>query len=961
MSDFYNARLRAALLGSVAVVAMAAPAMAQGEKTFNIPAQDAVSAVPSFVQQSDLQVLATAADLKGVRTNAVQGTMAPDAALDALIRGTGLSVKSRDGASVVLVRAATADAAATPAAAETASDAQDVVVVGVRKSLREALDVKRRQVGVMEAVSAKDIGVLPDVTIAETLNRLPGVNAARDRGNDSQASIRGLGARMVLGTVNGREVASSEPDRNIRWEIYPSEVISGASVYKSSEARLLSGGISGTVDLQTIRPLDYRGPSLMLRAGPVYYDGGSRFPGYDGMGYRGSLSWVKKLTPDLAIVLGLTSQKQKNGYESVQGWGYNFGADNGPVLASQPTTKYNTPWGAQSEAKKLTETRTGASLGLQYKPSDSFELAYDLLWSDVKIDENQDQAWYGGNKWGNWDGGNYADYVAGAAIGGQPVIQNGDVVAATLPYGQDQSVVAKYTEDKTLLVTGLNAKWKAGDWTITADAAYSKAERSNLWRAAEFIYYPTSESFDLRGKPVIKVSQDPTSQTQSPMGGQWATGRVADTLSSGQLDFKRNLGESGWTSVLFGVRYADRTKDLADDSASVTPLGTVTSVPQSMLKSYTFKNFDVPTILTGDFSALANYLYGSDLYHDAKSLPTENRVSEKVAEAYLEGTYSTTFAGVPVDGNAGLRVVNAKTEAAGTSSSGGGWFQDLSGNWAYYPLVVTSASGGSNYTKILPSITARFDYGDGRYLKVSAAKVLSRPPLNDLVATMTLSPVAPFTGGGGNPYLKPFEATQIDVSYEWYFGKDSLAAASGYYKKVDNYVGYSQRTQVINGNSYTLTSPVNATKEGFIRGVEFTYQTPLGFLPGFGIYSNLSLVDSDIKEMVYNLPMVGVARTTGTLDLWYSGHGIDARLGTKYHSTYTAIYGWDDSALIRVKPETTLDFSASYTVNSHVQLRLQANNLLDTPLKTYQNNVEDRLGRYDYYGRRVLADVTFKY
>ncbi len=961
MSDFFNAGLRAALLGSVAVVAIAAPAMAQGEKTFNIPAQDAVSSVPSFVQQSDLQVLATAADLKGVRTNAVQGTMAPESALDALIRGTGLSIKSRDGSSVVLVRAATAEAAATPAAAEAPADSQEVVVTGVRKSLREALDVKRHQAGVMEAVSAKDIGVLPDVTIAETLNRLPGLNASRDRGNDSQASIRGLGARMVLGTVNGREVASSEPDRNIRWEIYPSEVISGAAVYKSSEAKLISGGISGTVDLQTIRPLDYRGPSLVLRAGPVYYDGGSRFPGYDGMGYRGALSYVTKLTPNLGLVIGLTSQQQKNGFESVQGWGYNFGADNGPVLASQPTTKYNTPWGAQSEAKKLTETRNGVSLGLQYKPADNFELAYDLLYSDVKIDENQDQAWYGGNKWGNWDGGNYADYVAGAAIGGQPVIQNGDVVAATLPYGQDQSIVAKYTEDKTLLVTGLNAKWKTGAWTITADAAYSKAERNNLWRAAEFIYWPTWESFDFRGKPVIKVSQDPTTQTQSANGGQWSDGRVADTLSSGQLDFKRTFGDEGFTSVMFGVRYADRTKELADASGSASVLSGVTSVPSAMLTAYTFKNFDVPTILTGNFDALASYLYGSNLYQDAKSLPANNTVKEKVAEAYLEGTYATTFSGVPVDGNIGFRLVNAQTRSDGTSSMGGGWFQDLSGNWAYYPLVVSHASGGRNYTTILPSATARFDYGDGRYLKLSAAKVISRPPLNDLTATLTLSPVAPYSGGGGNPYLKPFEATQFDASYEWYFNKDSLVAASGYYKLVDNYVGYAQRTQVINGNSYTLTSPVNATKGGYIRGAEFTFQTPFSFLPGFGIYSNLSLVDSDLKEMVYNLPMVGLAKTTGTLDLWYSGHGIDARLGTKYHSTYTAIYGWDDSALIRVKPETTLDLSIGYTVNSHIQLRLQANNLLDTPLKTYQNNVEDRLGRYDYYGHRILADITFKY
>ena len=157
MKDMYSAGLRAALMGSVAVVAvMAAPAMAQ-EKAFNIPAQDAVSAVPSFVQQSDLQVLAAASELRGIRTNAVQGSMTADVALDALISGTGLTVKSRAGNSVVLARAQTAENAATPAAAEAPAQSDDVVVVGMRKSMRDALDVKRREAGVMEAIAAKDI------------------------------------------------------------------------------------------------------------------------------------------------------------------------------------------------------------------------------------------------------------------------------------------------------------------------------------------------------------------------------------------------------------------------------------------------------------------------------------------------------------------------------------------------------------------------------------------------------------------------------------------------------------------------------------------------------------------------------------------------------------------------------------------------------------------------------------
>ena len=110
---------------------------------------------------------------------------------------------------------------------EEPSSVDEVVITGVRGSLKDALAVKRDADKVVEAISADDIGQMPNVTIAESIARLPGVNATRDRGNDSQAVVRGLGPRLVLGTINGREVATSEPDRNVRWEIYPSEVVSG--------------------------------------------------------------------------------------------------------------------------------------------------------------------------------------------------------------------------------------------------------------------------------------------------------------------------------------------------------------------------------------------------------------------------------------------------------------------------------------------------------------------------------------------------------------------------------------------------------------------------------------------------------------------------------------------------------------------------------------------------------------
>jgi hypothetical protein len=152
--------------------------------------------------------------------------------------------------------------------------AKDIVVTGVRASLRDALAVKRASDLISDNISTKDIGQLPDVTIAEELNRLPGVNTTRDRGNASQASVRGLGPRFVFGLVNGREVASSEPSQDVRWEVYPSEVLSGAQVYKTQDSALVPGGIAATIDIRTLTPLDYTGPAFNVRFGPTYNESG---------------------------------------------------------------------------------------------------------------------------------------------------------------------------------------------------------------------------------------------------------------------------------------------------------------------------------------------------------------------------------------------------------------------------------------------------------------------------------------------------------------------------------------------------------------------------------------------------------------------------------------------------------------------------------------------------------------
>ena len=893
---------------------------------------------------------------------------------------------------LALMAAASAHAQTAPAPAPAADNAQvdEVVVTGVRKSMREALDVKRGSDKVVEAISAKDIGVLPDVTIAESIARLPGVNATRDRGNDSQAVVRGLGARLVLGTINGREVASSEPDRNVRWEIYPSEVVQGVQVYKSQSADLIAGGVAATINIDTIAPLDYKGPQFVLRAGPVYYDGGKDIPNYGQTGYRASGSFVHKFNDDLAIVLGLTSQKQKNGYASMQGWGWNDSNIRTPVGASDSSGDLNndgvadaTPWGLQLEIKKLEQKRDGVSTGLQWKPTDNFELKFDALYSKIKIHEDQDQVVYARNR-GNWANGNYNDYNgAGASY----TLINNTVVAATLPYASVTSILARYTEDKTLFATGLNGKWTSDQWTVAGDVSYSKAERENNWRAVRLDSSPSSLSYDVRDgvKPTVTTSQDTISLTQNVWNGSRSSNggqndgleNLNDELVAGAVDFTRDLEGTPFKSFQFGFRASDRTKDhdqaqwftcanpgnLANiyDSSLQDQWGNClqsTTAPASLFTAYKISGFNVPAILTGDLDAVGRAVYGDHAFDYANArdnLAQRWKVNEKVAEAYGKLNFAAdSFAGSWATGNVGVRVVTTKTSSDG--------YQQNAGLDTFSAVTIDN-----DYTDILPSANVKFDFGDGKVARFGLAKVVARPPLDELRASRTLTTWAPYTGSGGNPTLKPFKAVQFDASAEWYFRPEALVALAYYYKDVDTYIGWTQTPETYSGTTYAVSTPVNGGG-GYIQGVEATFQTPFFFLPGplskFGIYSNYAFVDSDLNEMTpstHPLSLTGLAKHTVTADLWYANGPLEARLGYKYHSPMTVIYGWNGSELQTLTSEKTLDFSSSYSFTDNVAVRFQVNNLTNASMKTYRDGDPNRLGRYDLYGRRYMMDVTVKF
>ena len=812
---------------------------------------------------------------------------------------------------------------------------EEIVVEGIRSSLADALQMKRSSDLVVEAISSENIGQLPDITIAESLIRLPGINGARDRGNESQAVVRGMGPRLVLGLVNGREVASSEPDRNIRWEIYPSEIVSSVQVYKSQSADLLAGGVAGTIDLNTISPLDYTGEAFTVRAGPTYYEAANDIPDYSPWGFRGSASLVGEFSPTFGGSLAVTAQDQQNGYPSLQGWGYNDDNIGGlPGDVNGDGVGDYTPWGAQTEIKKLDQSRFGVAGALQWRPTDRLELKFDVLWSEVDIQEDQDQTWFSRNgNWGNWDGGTTWAYNA---PGTSYEFDGRDVVAATVEWASVTNVIAQYDEDKSTFATGLNAKLMGDFWQLDLDGSYSEAERENTWAAVMTEVYPQYSTYDMRDgvQPSVTVSIN-TADPAIQFAPDWLGGahdgpeNLDDELYAVSADLGRSLDAGFLTGLKTGLRYSARDKSHRRNSWNQFPAAGGVDIPDDMLTSYQVDAFTAPWVLTGDFDSLAELVYGGFTDPgDSEVLEDRWQVEEDVIEAYLKFNFSTDALGVPLEGNLGARYVDVETDSGGFESVGGG------------PLTYITVP--HDYSEVLPSVNLNFLPNDEWVVRFGIARVMARPPLHELRAGRFRDDPAvtppPLTAFGGNPELDPFLAWQADLSTEWYFADEALFAVALYYKDVDTHIGYSTVPITIDGDVYALSGPANGDG-GHIQGVELTFQAPFSFVPAlsnFGIYSNYAYVDSDIQEFYPSnnpLPVTGLAENTATLDLWYSGERLEARLGYKYHSEYSLIYGWTGSDVRTLTPESILGLSLTYRITDNLGIRLQANNLTNEELR----------------------------
>lgn len=881
------------------------------------------------------------------------------------------------------------DAVTPQAPAADEQDTAEIVVQGYRASLRTALQSKRDADRVQETLSAQDLGKLPEASIAESLARLPGLATNRDRGNGTQISIRGMGPNLVNTLLNGREVVSAEANRNIRYDDYPTELLNGAFVYKSPTASQVEGAIAGQVNLQTVRPLDFGKRTIAINLRASYNDLAPDIADAKPWGYIGSISYVDQFFDNtLGVALGYSGRRQANATARTNVFRYtNSFADlngDGKGAAGNSGAQDNIPYGYEALVRGGDDIRHGALAAVQWNPGHGlFELNGDFFYSHVKFTETQRGLRAEGLPFGN--------------SFSKPTVVDGNVTGITatntgVDFGLDVRNVNEsffFTDD--LYAGGLNGKWSKDGWTGILDAGYSTTHRSQQFLTLRTEFSASANGFTFQDRfgstgtflttPGQAASfsfnhslTDPNvnriSEFQIPTNGGGAP-LINDHLWTLKGEIQREF-DSGFVKRLTGGgRFTDRDKDYTQRTQfGFIDAANRVAIPSNLINgNVTFPSGfgGVPQTLSIDIPAAIDRYFGSlDPQQSFFDQSSSWKVRESTVAAYAQADLEGTLFGIPLTGNAGVRMVHTDTSSRSTQIDGQGAV-----------AVATPVRFDNAFTDWLPNLNLNFKLTEKLQMRFGASKAIARAPLDDLNAG-----VGVFTSGGapsasgGNPLLEPFRAKQLDLTFEWYFDRDSALTISGFYKDLDTFIATQTTTRnftdaggnIVQG---TFTQPING-RGGTIKGVEVAFQKAFTFLPapfdGFGTYLNYSYTDSDITvqerdNAIGATALPGLSKHVGNATLYYSKRGFEARIAYRYRSNYATELG-DTDRLLYTRSEGVLDFQTSYKFQNgplrNVELLFQANNLTDEPFETYYG--DPRLqGRYERFGRRFLAGVSYSF
>ncbi|WP_411852164.1 TonB-dependent receptor [Stenotrophomonas sp. LGBM10] len=880
-------------------------------------------------------------------------------------------------AAIVSCLAFSAHAQQAPASAPTATDLDTVQVTGIRGSMEKSLDTKREANARLEVVTAEDVGKLPAHNVADTLQRLPGVNissSSADEGGFDEAdrvSLRGTSPSLTQTLINGHTVASADwfvlsqgnnVGRSVSYSLLPSELVSSVEVNKSSQAKLQDGGTTGTVNIVTRTPLGFANKfTAEASVGAVNSDqADSTDP------QLSALFNYKSDDGRFGVLLQGFYQKRELRREAqeIPGGFFKIAATD-PVAATNPDLiGVNVPGLLGSTLFEQTRERKGGLVTVEFKPSDDLTLALSGFSSKMEANNYNRNFMMFGNS-----------FAKSQAPDAGYTIKDGVLTNATYTGrpGTDYAVydmIYREATAKTNYVT-FDADWQINDnlnskFQVGTTKGTGSTPRQFIAEVTAANGGGASWSTHGNSSPIDWNVGGDISPSGVTSFGTWGNQEVTaeDKEDWVNLDFSQYFTSGALSSIDFGVRYADHKRE-AMSPEGATPgniwaalqNGATANYPGGFAKDIggTFPRnlwYFTPDALKDAILNNSTWLANNDGPDGRHNYGAEWKVAEKNFGAYVQANLS----GDRWAGNFGLRYVNIKQDIdtyLAVQDVANADVRSLFGMWKAQAFE-------NKHSRVLPSANLKFDLAEDLVFRFAASQTQTLPDYSALGASSWGSDLNK-TGGGGNPKLKPTVSTNLDANLEWYFMPRGLLSAGVFSMNMKDYIAFDVQTQMLFSElthqleAYQVSAPINA--DGKVSGLELVYEQPIGEY--FGVNANYTYADGSSSHTwadgTNNL--LGTSKNTYNVGAYFENDTFGARLSYTYRSEF--LISLSGANPYYQDAFGTLSASLSYKATDWLSVSFDALNLNNPTYKYYQSSAIPT----SFYsnGRQYYLNFRFKY
>jgi len=884
---------------------------------------------------------------------------------------------------------------------EEAGIMEEVFVTGIKRSLIEAMDIKRNSNGVVDAISAEDIGKFPDTNLAESLQRITGVSIDRVGNEGNQVTVRGFGPSFNLVTLDGRQMpnssalASTPISRSFNFREIASESVRAVEVYKTGRADVSSGGIGATINIVSAKPFDFDGFTAAGNVAAAYensvHSGSKWKPQFSGM--------ISNTFADgqFGVLVSYSYSDRKYGVDRIgtqNRWNPGY-----PGQANPDTSAIDTSlnpdlitWRTVTvdlEQADYRRKRQNGTLVLQWAPTDNFTATANYFGGRFK--EGGDM-----NRMSFW----FDNVETGAAD------RNGTIINPFRSNDELNFWAWEYDFKTENDSWGLNLDWDVTDnLRLFFDGHNSTSEANKGGRPAETVVNlknpfgeaaPVDISADFSGKIPYAYYDDSALD-----GGAYNPANIEGDLYQERGNEMKNKikqytlagqwvddQEGGLAAINFGVTKTKYEVDVKNPYSANFALGN--GVMDLSQLDYEF----VPGDIGFEYIALYSAEQFMELV-DQQGLrnPTNtgaNGIEEDTWAGYISFDIDTEFNGMFFRANVGVRYedTDVTSYSLTTPTIGFNWITPLQMSEIYFDEEVNEELDGG-YNHWLPNADFSLEFAEGWIARLSYSETVARSSIGAMFPNTSINQhtsVGPYLASQGNPNLLPFSSNNFDLSLEWYYQEGSYASIGYFNKKVDNFIGTATENRVINSPVGPLTNPsVNPRgdcptgsvaepnpdcvsqpqdpviiwevttplnlDDSRVYGWEFNVQHMFGD-SGFGMIANYTIVDSSDSFDNYSYDnqynVTGLSDSANVVAFYEKGDW-QARLAYNWRDEFiTRVVGGDP---VYVAKYGQLDFSGSWAFNDWGALFLEVINLTNEKTHRY-GRFRNQIYDYEEYGPR---------